>query len=90
MRRCAADVKKQPKSKKPAAIARPLAGLRNGETATIAETPKDNERLAEIGLVKGEKVTFVKTAPLGDPIILYVLDAAVIVRRAEIEKVLVH
>lgn len=90
MRRRASDVKKQSKAKKPAAVARPLAGLRRGETATIAETPKDNERLAEIGLVKGERVTFVKTAPLGDPIILHVLDAAVIVRRSEIEQVLVY
>jgi Fe2+ transport system protein FeoA len=43
-----------------------------------------------IGLVKGEQVTFVKTAPLGDPVILRVLDAAIIVRRAEIEQVLVR
>jgi ferrous iron transport protein A len=83
-------VKKQPKSKKPAPLTRPLAGLRQGETATVAETPNGNERLAEIGLVKGEQVTFVKTAPLGDPVILRVLDAAIIVRRAEIEQVLVR
>jgi ferrous iron transport protein A len=68
---------------------RALSSLTAGETATILETPVGNERLAEIGMVKGEKVTFVKTAPLGDPVILRVLDAPIIVRRADIEMVLV-
>ena len=68
---------------------RRLSELKAGETATILETPAGNERLAEIGVIKGESVTFVKTAPLGDPVILRVLDAPVIVRRSEIEAVLV-
>jgi Fe2+ transport system protein FeoA len=45
--------------------------------------------LAEIGLVKGERVSVLQVAPLGDPVILQVLDAPVIVRRADLEGVLV-
>ncbi len=68
---------------------RRLSELKAGETATIRETPTGNERLAEIGMIKGEKVTFVKTAPLGDPVVLRILDAPIIVRRVDIEMVLV-
>jgi Fe2+ transport system protein FeoA len=39
--------------------------------------------------VKGERVEVIKVAPFGDPVILQVLDAPVIVRRADLEGVLV-
>jgi Fe2+ transport system protein FeoA len=42
------------------------------------------KRLAEIGLVKGEHVQLVKLAPFGDPVIIQVLDAPIIVRRADL------
>jgi Fe2+ transport system protein FeoA len=66
-----------------------LSELKPGETATIFQTPAEHERLAEIGLIQGETVTFVKAAPLGDPVILRVLDASVIVRRADLATVFV-
>lgn len=68
---------------------RNLAALAPGEGGVILETPVHHERLAEIGLVKGERVAVVKIAPFGDPVILQVLDAPVIVRRADLEGVLV-
>lgn len=69
--------------------ARSLSSLKPGESATIIFTPRENERLAEIGLVKGELVQIVKVAPFGDPVILQILDAPVIVRRADLAGVMV-
>ena len=50
---------------------RTLASLRPGETAMIAgyrdELARDL-RLAELGLIPGTLVKFVKAAPLGDPL----------------------
>jgi Fe2+ transport system protein FeoA len=63
--------------------------LRPGEGGTITATPVANERLAEIGLVKGEYVQLVKLAPFGDPVIIQVLDAPIIVRRADLAGVTV-
>jgi Fe2+ transport system protein FeoA len=68
---------------------RNLATLAPGEGGVILVTPLHHERLAEIGLVKGERVEVIKVAPFGDPVILQVLDAPVIVRRADLEGVLV-
>lgn len=68
---------------------RRLSELGLGESGVIAETPRLNERLAEIGLVKGERVLVVKVAPFGDPVILQVLDAPIIIRRADLAEVLV-
>lgn len=86
MRGCSATL--MARTGKPAP-ARRLSELGPGEGGIVAETPRLNERLAEIGLVKGEKVSVVKVAPFGDPVILQVLDAPVIVRRADLAEVLV-
>lgn len=77
------------KSVKVVVQTRRLSELGPGEGGIIAETPKLNERLAEIGMVKGEHVSIVKVAPFGDPVILQVLDAPVIIRRADLAEVLV-
>ncbi len=61
-----------------------LTELSPGEGGIVAATPTANERLAEIGLVKGEYVQLVKHAPFGDPVIIQVLDAPIIVRRADL------
>lgn len=68
---------------------RPLSDLKPGESATIVQAPRANERLAEIGFVAGEKVTLVRVAPLGDPVVIQVLDTPVIIRRADLAEVLV-
>jgi Fe2+ transport system protein FeoA len=77
------------KRKAPPPTGRNLASLAPGDGGVILVTPLHHERLAEIGLVKGERVEVVQVAPLGDPVILQVLDAPVIVRRADLEGVLV-
>ncbi len=70
-------------------VARYLTELKPGEGGVVQATPVANERLAEIGLVKGEYVQLVKLAPFGDPVIIQVLDAPVIIRRADLEGVTV-
>jgi len=77
------------KVKKQQLVGRNLAALAPGDGGVILETPAHNERLAEIGLVRGEQVQILKVAPFGDPVILQVLDAPVIVRRADLAGVLV-
>ncbi|AFM11360.1 FeoA family protein [Turneriella parva] len=76
-------MKREPK-KQNLPVVRFLTELMPGEGGTIVATPVANERLAEIGLVKGEHVQLVKLAPFGDPVILQVLDAPIIVRRADL------
>lgn len=68
---------------------RSLSELLPGESATIAETPVSNERLAEMGFVKGEVVELVKFSPFGDPAVVKVLGSAIVVRRADLAGVLV-
>jgi len=77
-------------SKKQSVVApRYLTELSPGEGGIVAATPTANERLAEIGLVKGEYVQLVKLAPFGDPAIIQVLDAPIIVRRADLAGIMV-
>ncbi|MBX3723053.1 MAG: ferrous iron transport protein A [Turneriella sp.] len=66
---------------------RPLSELKPGEAATIVKAPQSNQRLAEIGFVAGERVSLVKVAPFGDPVVVQVLDTPVIIRRAELAEV---
>lgn len=68
---------------------RPLSDLKPGESATIVKAPQNNERLAEIGFVAGERVSIMRVAPFGDPVVVQVLDTPVIIRRAELAEVLV-
>jgi len=77
------------KKKATVPASRPLSDLKPGESATIIQAPQANERLAEIGFVAGEKVTLVRVAPLGDPVVIQVLDTPVIIRRADLAEVLV-
>ncbi|MBS0618368.1 MAG: ferrous iron transport protein A [Spirochaetes bacterium] len=70
--------------------ARALANLQPGEGGCILETPTHNERLAEIGLVKGENVRVTQVAPFGDPVVLSILDAPVVVRRDDLVGIFVR
>jgi ferrous iron transport protein B len=48
----------------------PLSSLKNGQQAEITFFTPDSAvqmRLQEMGFVPGEKITKIKTAPLGDP-----------------------
>jgi len=76
---------------KPNTVAtRALADLQTGEGGCILETPIHNERLAEIGLVKGEEVRVTQVAPFGDPVVLSILDAPVVVRRDDLVGIFVQ
>ncbi len=66
-----------------------MSELAPGEGGYISETPRNNERLAEIGIVKGEYIRLIKVAPFGDPVIIEVLGAPIIVRRADLAEVMV-
>ncbi|MCS6972126.1 MAG: ferrous iron transport protein A [Leptospiraceae bacterium] len=68
---------------------RSLATLAPGEGGTIAETPP-NLRLAELGLIRGQFVRVLGVAPLGDPVVLALLDTPLVVRRAELEGILIR
>ncbi|MBV6492272.1 MAG: hypothetical protein LDLANPLL_00265 [Turneriella sp.] len=71
-------------------LERSLSTLALGESGVVVRTPTQNERLAEIGIVKGEKVTLVQVAPLGDPVVVEVLDTPIILRRSDLAEVMVH
>jgi Fe2+ transport system protein FeoA len=79
-------VKAQARTKK---TSRRLSELKPGESGTVAETPVTNIRLAEIGLIRGEVVTVLNVAPMGDPVILQILDSAIVVRRVDLLEVFV-
>ena len=68
---------------------RRLDSLFLGEEAVIhsIEPSSASERLSEMGVVKGEKVTLMRIAPLGDPLLIKVLDAPLAVRRVDLASV---
>lgn len=63
-----------------------LSMLKPGQTAVIEELLRNDDfmsRLMELGLNKGEKVTLVKKAPLGDPLEIRVLNYTLSIRKSE-------
>ncbi|MBA3314450.1 MAG: ferrous iron transport protein A [Planctomycetaceae bacterium] len=71
-------------------MARTLTGLSRGETATIASVSGDDAialRILEMGLTDGEEVTFLGSAPLGDPLEFSVRGYRISLRAAEAERV---
>ena len=71
-------------------MARTLAGLSQGETATIASVQGDDAialRILEMGLTDGEQVTFLGVAPLGDPLEFSVRGYRLSLRAAEADRV---
>ncbi|MER3414857.1 MAG: iron transporter [Gemmataceae bacterium] len=67
-----------------------LAELRPGEKARIVTVVGDDFvslRLREMGLIEGEVVEFLGTAPLGDPLEVRVGDYRLSLRRAEASRV---
>ncbi|MEI6345464.1 MAG: FeoA family protein, partial [Verrucomicrobiota bacterium] len=48
----------------------PLSSLKPGQSAVISRLPADQQlamRLREMGLLLGTSVTFIRSAPMGDP-----------------------
>lgn len=63
-----------------------LDQLRPGQTAEVEAVTGDPalvQRLCEFGLFEGERVEFLTTAPLGDPIEIRLGNARLSLRRAE-------
>lgn len=67
-------------------------GVEAEVTAIQGDEPFISRRLMVMGIVPGEKVRIIKTAPLGDPLEIRVSDLnnSLMVRRTEAKSVLVH
>ncbi len=71
-------------------VTRTLVGLARGEKGTIANVTGDDAialRILEMGLTDGEEVTFLGTAPLGDPLEFSVRGYRISLRFTEAERV---
>ena len=70
-----------------------LDKLDSGQTAIIVGFAKDGpvtRRLMELGLVVGKKVTYVRKAPLRDPIQFKVGDSCITLRKTEASLIFVE
>ncbi len=71
---------------------RTLNDLGPGDTARIVaiEAHEDiRQRFMDLGLMEGASVEMVRSAPLGDPILIRVMDIALALRRNEAAAVLI-
>ena len=69
-----------------------LADLRCGESCkvqSIENGPKSKKRINDLGIVEGVKITYVVSAPLGDPMLIRVRDFMLAVRKSDAEKITV-
>jgi len=74
-------------------VVMPLEQLKKGNGAIVREIVcqgKSRQRLMELGLVKGARVTVKRFAPLGDPMIIEVGDCEMAVRKADARNILVE
>jgi ferrous iron transport protein A len=70
---------------------KPLNTLRPGESAVIAEIAGDDSlamRLMEMGVLEGESISMIGTAPFGDPLEFEIRGYRLSLRKAEAERVL--
>ena len=69
-----------------------LAELKPGQSAVITRLPSDEQlsvRLCELGLLRGTTVSFIRSAPLGDPMEFRLRGFELSIRRADAAQVLV-
>ena len=69
----------------------PLSSLKPGQQATITRLPADEQlamRLREMGLLRGTPITFIRSAPLGDPMEFRLRGFELSIRRADAAQVL--
>lgn len=67
-----------------------LADLKPGQSAIVTRLPADEQlamRLRELGLLRGTSVTFIRRAPLGDPIEFRLRGFELSIRRADAAQV---
>lgn len=70
-----------------------LDKLASGQSAVIVSFAQDGpvtRRLMELGLVAGKKITYIRRAPLRDPIQVKVGDSSITLRKSEASLVLVE
>lgn len=70
-----------------------LASLKPGEQALITQVDGGgaiSRRMADMGVVPGQRVRLLRVAPLGDPLELQVMDYHLSLRRAEAQRVRVR
>lgn len=63
---------------------KPLSELQPGQRATILSVGGEvalTQRLAELGLLEGDEIEFLATAPLGDPIEIRIGDTRLSLRK---------
>ncbi|MFI0348327.1 MAG: ferrous iron transport protein A [Chthoniobacterales bacterium] len=71
----------------------PLSKLQIGETASIYRLPQAQvlaNRLREMGLLRGTEITFVRKAPMGDPLEFRLRGYSLSLRGNDAEQVLVE
>jgi Fe2+ transport system protein FeoA len=70
-----------------------LKNLKPGQKARITGLAEDSSvahHLGELGLLKGQEIELVKTAPLGDPLSFRIMDYELCLRQAEAELVAIE
>jgi Fe2+ transport system protein FeoA len=70
-----------------------LDKLDSGQSAIVVGFAKDGpmtRRMMELGLVAGKKVTYIRKAPLRDPILIRVGDGCITLRKTEASLVFVE
>ena len=70
----------------------PLTQLRPNESGVVIQLLTSESiqfKLFEMGLTPGELVTYIRSAPLGDPIEIQVLNFRMALRRSEADKIFV-
>ena len=71
----------------------PLSELQPGETASICQLPEGQvlaNRLREMGVLRGTEITFVRKAPMGDPLEFRLRGYSLSIRRVDAEQVLIE
>ena len=70
----------------------PLSSLKPGQRGVITRLPADEQlatRLREMGVLRGTEITFVRSAPLGDPMEFRLRGFDLSIRRADAAQVLI-
>ena len=70
-----------------------LAALREGESGYVIQIdalPSMERRLADLGLVRGTRVTCMACAPAGDPCAYLIRGALIALRRADARSILLE
>lgn len=68
-----------------------VAELKSGDKARITGFVRETDteyRLAELGLISGQTVRFIKSAPLGDPLEIEIMNYSLCIRKRDAMQIL--